>query len=47
MVVEAGNRTRQVRTIHDLGVLLVEDDDFTRKLIYRLLHARAARTSTW
>ncbi|WP_376960018.1 response regulator [Azospirillum sp. A26] len=44
MVVEAGNRTRQVRTIHDLGVLLVEDDDFTRRLIYRLLHDIGLRT---
>ncbi|GLR82716.1 response regulator (plasmid) [Azospirillum oryzae] len=44
MVVEAGGRTRQVRTIHDLGVLLVEDDDFTRKLIYRLLHDIGLRT---
>lgn len=25
------------RTVHDLGVLLVEDDDFTRKLVSRLL----------
>lgn len=32
------NTGRRLRTIHDFGVLLVEDDDFTRKLIYRLLH---------
>ncbi|ALG73405.1 regulator [Azospirillum thiophilum] len=38
MVVETGGGTRRIRTIHDLGVLLVEDDDFTRKLISRLLH---------
>ncbi|BAI73829.1 two-component response regulator (plasmid) [Azospirillum sp. B510] len=38
MVVEASGRTHQIRSIHDLCVLLVEDDDFTRKLIYRLLH---------
>lgn len=38
MVLDAGNGTRRIRTIHDLGVLLIEDDDFTRKLISRLLH---------
>ncbi|MBP2227737.1 two-component system chemotaxis response regulator CheY [Azospirillum agricola] len=38
MMLEAGNGTRRVRTIHDLGVLLIEDDDFTRRLISRLLH---------
>ncbi len=38
MGLEAGNATRRIRTIHDLGVLLIEDDDFTRKLISRLLH---------
>lgn len=32
------NTGRRLRSIHDFGVLLVEDDDFTRKLIYRLLH---------
>ncbi|MBP2298918.1 response regulator [Azospirillum picis] len=37
MVVQSDGGTRPVRTIHDLGVLLVEDDDFTRKLIARLL----------
>lgn len=44
MVVEAGGGTRKIRTIHDLGVLLVEDDDFTRKLISRLLHDIKVRT---
>ncbi|WP_085554679.1 response regulator [Azospirillum agricola] len=38
MMLEAGNGTRRIRTIHDLGVLLIEDDDFTRRLISRLLH---------
>lgn len=37
-MLDAGNGTRRIRTIHDLGVLLIEDDDFTRKLISRLLH---------
>ncbi|SMH47501.1 two-component system, chemotaxis family, response regulator CheY [Azospirillum lipoferum] len=37
-MLEAGNGTRRIRTIHDLGVLLIEDDDFTRRLISRLLH---------
>ncbi|CAO3434325.1 response regulator [Azospirillum doebereinerae] len=38
MVFEAGGGGRRIRTVHDLGVLLIEDDDFTRKLISRLLH---------
>jgi two-component system, chemotaxis family, chemotaxis protein CheY len=38
MGLEAGNGARRIRTIHDLGVLLIEDDDFTRKLISRLLY---------
>lgn len=38
------NNGRRLRTIHDFGVLLVEDDDFTRKLIYRLLHDIRVRT---
>ncbi len=37
-MLEAGNGTRRIRSINDLGVLLIEDDDFTRKLISRLLH---------
>ncbi|MCG5243478.1 response regulator [Azospirillum doebereinerae] len=38
MAFEAGGEGRRIRSVHDLGVLLIEDDDFTRKLISRLLH---------
>lgn len=34
----AGQDGAAPRTINDLRILLVEDDDFTRKLVSRLLH---------
>ncbi|AWK88919.1 response regulator [Azospirillum thermophilum] len=34
----ADTGARQVRKINDLGILLIEDDSFTRALISRLLH---------
>ena len=37
MAVDGVNDGRQVRSINDLGVLLIEDDSFTRKLVSRLL----------
>ena len=37
MTVDGANEGRQVRSINDLGVLLIEDDDFTRRLVSRLL----------
>lgn len=37
MAVDDANGGRQIRTINDLGVLLIEDDSFTRKLVSRLL----------
>lgn len=37
------NGGRRIRSIADLGVLLIEDEDFTRKLIARLLHDLGVR----
>ncbi|MBP2290377.1 response regulator [Azospirillum rugosum] len=38
MLTDGANSASQIRAINDLGVLLVEDDDFTRRLMSRLLH---------
>lgn len=38
MLTDRANSSAPIRTINDLGVLLIEDDDFTRRLMNRLLH---------
>ena len=37
MALDDANGGQRIRSINDLGVLLIEDDDFTRRLVSRLL----------